>query len=176
MRLVAASLLFLIGAPAAAYRVEAGDQMVHASAGGTFNFVRHRLVTRETPPSLLTVGLGYDYALTSSLSLLAELQPGLGDRYLGLPLAAGVRYRVPGLAAPLSPYATLAATATLGLPLGPPPLHVNVGVRAALGVEYFVSNAFAVGAEFALGSGPLLLPEFDLESRADLMLGCGYRF
>ncbi|MFH1810986.1 MAG: hypothetical protein ABIJ09_19755 [Pseudomonadota bacterium] len=166
----------LAGRAGQAYEIKAGDQVVRAGAGGSFNFVRHRLVTRETPQALATLGLVYDYALTDSFSVTGALRPGVADRYLDLPLAAGVRYRFPGLKAPLIPYAGAELVVDLGVPLGPPPLHVNLGVRAAGGLEYFVTGNFGVGVEFGLETGPLLTPAFDVESAAELALVCGYRF
>lgn len=161
---------------ALAYTVKAGDQVVRATAGGTFNFVRHRLVSRETPASLMTVGVGYDFAFTNSFSVIGALRPGFAERYIELPAAAGVRYRFPGLDAPLIPYASLEATLSLGLPLEPPPPHLNLGLRAGAGFEYFVTGSFGLGVEFALETGPLFLPSFDLESTAELLFSFGYRF
>ena len=166
----------LSAAPAQAYRLESGDQMVRVNAGGSFNFVRHRLVSRETPAAVLSIGAAYGFAFTDSFSVIGALRPGFADGYVDLPLSAGVRYRFPGLDAPLIPYGSVEGVFALGVPLGPPPLHLNAGVRAALGVDYFITGNFGVGLEFAMETGPLFAPAFELESSAELLLACGYRF
>jgi len=79
----------LTAGPVAAYQIKAADQTVRAGAGGSFNFVRHRLVTRETPPALAALTLVYDYALTDSFSVTGALRPGVADAYIDLPLAVG---------------------------------------------------------------------------------------
>jgi hypothetical protein len=174
--LTALASTLLAADPAAAYQIKGGDQTVRAGAGGSFNFVRHRLVTRETPQALATLALVYDYALTDSFSVTGALRPGVADAYVELPLAVGARYRFAGLKAPLIPYAGAELVAGLGLPLGPPPPHVNLGLRVAGGLEYFITGNFGVGVELGLETGPLLTPAFDVESAAELALVCGYRF
>ncbi len=172
----ALALTLLVSAPAAAYQIRSGDQVVRVGAGGTFNYLRYRQVTRETPVALATLNLMYDYALTDSFSVTGALRPGFADGYLAFPLAAGARYRFPGLMAPLVPYGAIEALFSVGVPLGPPPPHLNLGLRAAAGLEYFVTGNFGVGMEFGLETGPLLVPDFAFESSAELLLSCGYRF
>ena len=177
----ALSLLFLAlvlfsTSQAEAYQVRAGDQLVRAELGGRFNYMRHRMVTRETPAALAELGLAYEYALLDSLSLVAGLRPGLADAYLDLPVLLGARYRFNGLNAPLTPYASAEAIFDLGLPLGPPPPHFGLGVRVAGGMEYFISSHLGLGASVGFSTGPLLWPALELESSAELLFSCAYRF
>ena len=161
--------------PAQAYQVRAGDQFVQASLGGSYNYLRSRQVTRETPASLLRFGAHYAYAFDSHLSLTAGLMPGLADSYLSLPISAGLAYRLPGFKGPIVPYLSSDFIVEAGIPLGPPPVHLNLGLRLGAGLEYFVTHRVGFGAEFALSGTALLWPNIQAESAAELLFRCVYR-
>lgn len=174
-RIVTFVLALGLSLPATAYQIRSGDQVLRVGLGGSYNFMRSQQVTRETPASLLRFGLQYEYAFDSHLSLTAGLRPGLADSYVALPLIAGLRYRLPGVQGPIVPYAGADVLFATGLPLGPPPIHLNLGLRLAAGLEYFVTDHFGFGAEFALQSSALIMPQLQAESAAELLFGCAYR-
>ena len=170
-----AFLLFAVALPAQAYQVRAGDHFVQTSLGGSYNYLRSTQVTRETPASLLRFGAQYAYAFDSHLSLTAGLRPGLADSYLALPLSAGLIYRLPGIKGPIVPYLSSDLIVEAGIPLGPPPLHLDVGLRLGAGIQYFVTHRVAFGANFALSGSALLWPNIQAESAAELLFCCVYR-
>jgi len=171
--LVAAALS---SSSAGAYTIKAGDITLKPVVGASVNVLRLEVATRETSPGGLVLGFDFDYSFDGPWNVTATFRPSLWPGYVDGQAGVGVKYRVVQLEAPFIPYASAMVMGALGGPLRFGAPHVNAGVRAAAGVDYFVMRNLAVGLEAAVeGSGlfwPLLWPE----ASAEVVAGVTWRF
>jgi len=162
--------------PAAAYTVQTGDQMVKASLGVSSNFMRYEVVTKDTPANLLLTGVNYEYAFDGPWNAVGHFMPGFADGFIDFRLGAGAKYRLIQLDMPLIPYAQAELTTAFGVPTRYQELHFNLGMRTAVGVDYFVMRQLAVGIELGWELSGLLSPEIAPEMSAEGLFCLGWKF
>jgi hypothetical protein len=173
IRIVLASLLLITSAHA--YTVNPGDLLLRAVVGPSVNVMRLDVATKATPPAGLLVGVDFDYSFDGAWALTSSLRTTFSPGYLDGNLGVGAKYRVLQLNAPFIPYASAMAVAAIGGPLGYGDVHLNIGVRAAGGVDYFVRKNLSVGLELAAEGTVLLLPIAQPESSVEGLVTVGWR-
>jgi hypothetical protein len=122
------------------------------------------------------LGVDLDYSIDGAWNVTGAVRPVFSPGYLHTNVGLGVKYRVVQLEAPFIPYASAMLTGGLGTPLRLGVPHLNVGVRAAAGVDYFVMRDLAVGVEVAGEGSVLALPILWFESTVQLLAAVTYRF
>jgi hypothetical protein len=165
-----------VASPASAYTVRGGDLLLKPVMGASVNVLRLEVATRDTPAGGMLTGVELDYAITGEWAVTAGLRPVLSPGFVDTGLAVGGKYRLIATDAPLIPYASAALTTALGVPLQYGDAHLNMGLRAGIGADYFVLRDLAVGIEFA-GEGSLLaVPLATFEVTPEALLGVTWRF
>jgi hypothetical protein len=174
------SALFVVAlagaGPTAAYTIQTGDQMLKTSLGVSNNFMRYEVVTKDTPANLFVTGINYEYALDGPWNAVGHFMPGFADGFIDFRLGAGAKYRLIQLDMPLIPYAEAQLTSALGVPTRYQEQHFNLGMRTALGVDYFVMRQFAVGIELGWELSGLFSPEIAPEMSAEGLFCLGWKF
>ncbi|MEW5854377.1 MAG: hypothetical protein AB2A00_36720 [Myxococcota bacterium] len=196
--LVAACLALSLPTAAHAYSFRATSTLVSVQTGPRANVMRLDKGTRRTPASAMELGVSVETVLYAPqhlphrwslvLSVWPDLQgtwdapttgrrpggsnplpdPGvLKDLALGVGGSAEVRYRwETGMT--LIPYVQAGLFTRAHKPLGVPPPHLNLGVRAGGGLEYFPLHRVGLFAGFHLQGGPLLFPVTSLVPQPEL--------
>ena len=159
-----------------AYTVQTGDQIIRSSMGLSSNFMRYEVVTKETPPNAFLTRVGYEYALDGPWNVVGHLTPGFADGFVDLRLGGGAKYRLIQLDMPLIPFAEAQVVTAFGLPTRYQELHFNLGVRGALGADYFVMRQLAIGFELGWEFSGLFAPEIAPEMSAEGLLSLAWKF
>ncbi len=159
-----------------AYTLKTGDQMLRAFMGGSTNFMRYEVVTKDTPPSAFLTGLNYEYALDGPWNVVGSFAPGFADGFIDARIGGGGKYRFNELEMPLVPYGEAQLVMALGIPTRYQQEHINLGLRTAVGVDYFVMRQLAVGLELGWEASGLLTPEIAAEMSAEGLLFLGWKF
>lgn len=167
----------LVGAaPAAAYSVEGGNLLMRPVVGASLNVLRLDVATRATPPGGMLMGVDLDYSFDGPWNLTATFRPVLSPGFVDANVGVGVKYRLTQLGAPFIPYASGMLLTAVGAPFRFGAPHVNVGARAAAGVDYFVMRNLALGVEMAIDASLLAYPLLFVESSAEILAGLTWRF
>jgi hypothetical protein len=159
-----------------AYTIKAGDMTIRPVVGASVNVLRLEVATRETSPGGLVMGFDFDYSFDGPWNVTATFRPSLWPGYVDAQAGAGVKYRVVQLEAPFIPYASAMVMGAVGGPLRYGAPHVNLGVRTAAGVDYFVMRNLAVGLEAAVEGSGLFWPLIWPEASAEVVAGVTWRF
>ena len=170
------ALGLLLALPAGAYTLKTGDQMLRAFMGGSTNFMRYEVVTKDTPSGAFLTGLNYEYALDGPLNVVGSFAPGFADGFIDARVGGGGKYRFTELEMPLVPYGEAQVIMALGIPTRYQQEHINLGLRTALGVDYFVMRQLAVGLELGWEVTGLLTPELAAEMSAEGLFFLGWKF
>lgn len=158
------------------YEFYAGDVVFKPVAGATINVLRYDKVTRETPKGGMTLGLDVDYLFSDAWAVTAGIRPVFSSGFIELGILAGAKYRLTQTDAPFIPYASLSfVTATL-FPVPKGAKHVNIGLRPAVGIDYFVLRNLTVGLELAVEPSVMLTSgATDIEMSIDALFGVAWR-
>jgi hypothetical protein len=173
IRLVLCALLLAGGAHA--YTVNPGDLLLRGVVGPSVNVIRLDVATKATPAAGLLFGIDFDYSFDGAWALTSSLRTTFSPGYLDANLGVGAKYRVLQLNAPFIPYASAMVVAAVGGPLGYGDIHLNGGVRAAGGVDYFVRKNLSVGLEIAAEGTVLVTPIVQPESSVEALVTVGWR-
>jgi len=173
---LALAATFLVPEVAHAYTIKAGDMTLRPVVGASVNVLRLEVATRETSPGGLVMGFDFDYSFDGPWNVTATFRPSLWPGYVDGQAGAGVKYRVVQLEAPFIPYASALVMGAVGGPLRYGAPHVNLGVRTAAGVDYFVMRNLAVGLEAAVEGSGLFWPLIWPEASAEVVAGVSWRF
>ena len=167
----------LIAAPRAqAYSVEPGDLLLRPVMGASVNFLRYDVVTKETPKGGMILGLDFDYAIDGYWAVTGTVRPVFSPGFFDGDLGVGAKYRLLQTNAPFIPYASAMLVLAPGAPVRFGDLHLNLGVRAAVGVDYYVTRHIALGAEMAVSPTLLLTPALSPEISTEALWALTYRF
>ncbi|MCP4500172.1 MAG: hypothetical protein GY822_09455 [Deltaproteobacteria bacterium] len=173
--LMLTSALFFTSS-ASAYTFDGGDLALKVNAGAGVNLLHADVATKRTPGAGMLFTLDVDYAITGPLHVIASVRPQASSNFVDLGVGAGIAYRVVQLEAPFVPYASAMVTPAFGVPFGHGDVHLNIGTRLGVGVDYFIMRQLFVGMELAVEGSlmafPLLFPEITTE----VLLGVGWRF
>ena len=169
-------VMALMSVGAQAYTVKTGDQMLRPFMGLSTNFLRYEVVTKDTPPSAFLAGLNYEYAVDGPWNAVGSFAPGFADGFMDFRLGGGAKYRLNQLEMPLVPYAEAQLITAVGVPLRYQQAHMNLGLRTALGLDYFVMRQLAVGFEFGWEVSGLFAPELAAEMSAEGLFFLGWKF
>lgn len=173
---LAAAVIALGACDAGAYTVRPTDVLVRLSSGASVNAVRYDAATRATPGAGLALTADVDFALDGPLALTGRVAPVFAPDFVDIGLGLGVRYRGTALNAPFIPWGGATVTAAFGVPTARGATHVNLGLRPAAGVDYFIMRDLYVGLEMAIEGSVLTTPDLAFETTAEALLGVGYRF
>lgn len=146
-RLLMLAVVLLLPGAARARTVEPGTIWATAALGPGF---RLGSALGAADGNLLVMAQG-EYAISSALSAVAELNLGIA-RTLPLRFRPGARYRLTGLALPLSPYAQAQLSVgelfdVLGANL------TYIGARLGAGADYFLTGDLSAGASLGVDLG-----------------------
>ncbi len=164
--------------PSFAYQLQATEWLVKPTMGGRINVVTaERNTPQASPGGGFLIGADLEYMVDKSTSAILEFHPFFASGFIEVGFGVGAKYRFDGNDIPLIPYG--AATVTFGwlLPtMAGPSTHFNMGLRPAIGLDYFVTRDMAIGLEF--GCQPTLVlisgtASFDLS--LDVLLGMTWR-
>jgi hypothetical protein len=176
LRLATFLLALAVASPAAAYEVAGGDLVGRLSLGPSVNTARLTAATRATPGAGLLIGAGLELGISDALGIYADLSENVSTGFIDSRLSAGLRARIRTGDAPLLPYGALALTTALGLPVTHGEAHWNLGVRGALGFEYFLTRTASFGLEVGLEPSLLIHPLPETEWSLEALLNLGWRF
>lgn len=158
-----------------AYSVDAGDLILRPVFGPSINVARIGVATKESPPAGMLVGADVDFALDSHWSVTGLVHPVFSPDFLDLGFGGGGKFRLAGFVPPIIPYVSATTTLAIGIPFRPAEPHVNVGVRAAVGAEYFLLRRLAIGLEAALEGSVAFAPVVQPEMSSEVLIGLTWR-
>lgn len=161
---------------AGAYDFQPGDWFLKPIVGSKVNVVRYDRVTRQTPQAGMWLGLELDYMMDISWGPTGGLHILLAPGFVDAEAVLGVKYRFIETGAPYIPYAAISVSNSFLFPTAVGAFHWNVGLKPALGLDYFVMRNFAVGLE--IGARPSLLIASTmrkLEFSVEALLGITWR-
>ncbi|MEM7495224.1 MAG: hypothetical protein AAF471_03625 [Myxococcota bacterium] len=172
-----ALLIVLVGQSAQAYSFAAGDWLLRPIAGWSVNVVRGQTEGSESPSSGMLLGVDAEYAVDRYFGVTMGVHPNFASGFIDTALLGGVKYRFAYWEMPFVPYVETGVTLAFLAPLtAEHELHTNLGVRPAIGFDYFVLHDLAIG--FAVAVEPSVAfaqTANQFELAVELALGIAWR-
>lgn len=176
-RLWVVAVLMGLCPAAQAYSVDGGNLIVRPVVGASVNALRLEAATRKSPPGGMLLGVDLDFSVNGPINITAAVRPVVFVGYVDVQLGLGGKYRVTQLGTPFIPYASVMATVAGASQIRwVTQPHANVGLRAALGLDYFVMKNLALGVEVGTEASALLYPMLYPEVTVEALAGVSYRF
>lgn len=162
---------------AASYEYATGKMFVRGVVGATVNVYRYDAIALETTPGAgLLLGVEGEYVIANPWSVSASFRPGFAPGFIDMGFGVGGKYRWNDLGVPLSVSLGVELTPAILVPLSRASSHFNLGVRTAVGVDYFVMNDLVLGAQVAFEPGVLLTERFrSFEASLEVLFGATYK-
>jgi len=143
--LCAAALAF----PSYAYDFRPGNIFLRPFAGAEINVLRYQGPGTATPGAGLLLGFGMDYVVDFDWGASGDIHANISPDYFDLSLSFGGKYWFTQTRLPFVPYAAVYLPVSVLIPTYAKS-HWNIGLRPALGIQYFVMRNFAIGLEVGL--------------------------
>lgn len=176
-RLKTLFVMLFFAMQATGYEFAERDFSIQGFLGPSLNFIRYDVVTKETPYSGFLVGIGMDWVWREQVSLIGMFRPVFADGALDVGVGFGAKYRAVGFDIPLFPYASGMVTGSFLFPLKVAARHTNLGLRSALGLDYFLAERFFVSLEVALEPSLAWIGDkTKLEMTLEPLLAVSWRF
>lgn len=170
-------VICLCSASAFSYEFATEKIFIRGVVGPTINVVRYDLNPADaTPGAGLMIGVEAEYVVSKPWSLIGGFRPAFAPGFVDVGFGFGGKYRWDDFDIPINVSTGLELTPSILVPTSNVDSHFNLGLRASLGVDYFVMSNIVLGAQVAFDPSILMNQSMrSFEASIEFLFGVMYK-